>query len=87
MSARPDPMRLAVKTAGRQVKDDDEKRSKYTVLLPLDEAADFDALALKARREVGRVVDKSRIVRALLLLAADDPELLGRVLARVDRLP
>jgi hypothetical protein len=37
---------------------------------PQDDALVFDVLALELRRQVGRPVDKSEIVRALVHLAA-----------------
>src|SRR5690349_3740909 len=49
--------------------------SVYTVRLNPETAASFDELALAARRKLGRRVDKSAIVRALVLLAADDASL------------
>lgn len=50
----------------------DEKLSKYTALLDGETAAAFDELALMARRKLGRKVDKSKLLRALILMAADD---------------
>ncbi|MDX2842111.1 hypothetical protein PV377_24625 [Streptomyces ipomoeae] len=46
------------------------KPSKYTILFDQDDALVFDGLALELRRQVGRPVDKSEIVRALVHLAA-----------------
>ena len=55
--------------------------SKYTALLDADTAAEFDALALTARRHLGRKVDKSEIVRSLIRLAADDASLRNQLIA------
>lgn len=57
--------------------------SKYTALLDADTAADFDALALTARRHLGRKVDKSEIVRSLIRLAADDASLRNQLIAQL----
>jgi len=54
--------------------------SKYTALLDVDTAAEFDALALAARRKLGRKVDKSTLMRALIRLAADDASLRDQVI-------
>ena len=52
-----------------------EKPSKYTLLLSDDDALMWDQLAMNLRRDLGRKVDKSSIVRALVYLAADDESL------------
>ena len=57
--------------------------SKYTALLDADTAAEFDALALTARRQLGRKVDKSEIVRSLIRLAADDASLRNQLIAQL----
>ncbi|WJV51823.1 hypothetical protein [Streptomyces flavofungini] len=44
-------------------------RSKYTLLLDSADAVAFDEIALGLRRYLGRPVDKSAIVRALIQLA------------------
>jgi hypothetical protein len=49
--------------------------SKYTANLDADTAAEFDGLALTARRKLGRRVDKSDILKTLIHLAADDASL------------
>jgi hypothetical protein len=59
--------------------------SKYTALLDADTAAEFDGLALMARRKLGRRVDKSEIVRALIRLAADDASLRDQVISEVEK--
>lgn len=61
------------------------KRSKYTLLLSADEAVSLDQLALSARRQLGRRTDKSRLVRVLITLAADDPALLTQVVDEIRR--
>lgn len=52
-----------------------EKPSKYTVLLSDSDALMWDELAVTLRRDLGRRVDKSAIVRALVYLAAEDESL------------
>lgn len=49
--------------------------SKFTVNLDPRDAEDFDALVLTARRALGRRVDKSEIVRALIALMGRDAAL------------
>lgn len=61
------------------------KPSKYTLLLDDADAAVFDGLALSARRQLGRRVGKSDLVRVLVHLAADDPTLLTQVLDELRR--
>jgi hypothetical protein len=51
----------------------EQQPSKFTVLLDADAAAGFDELALHARRTLGRRVQKSDLVRALIHLVNDDP--------------
>jgi hypothetical protein len=53
--------------------------SKYTALLDAETAAAFDELALTARRRTGKKVDKSAILRVLILLTADDASLRDQV--------
>jgi hypothetical protein len=48
------------------------RRSKFTVILDARDAEDFDALVLTARRTLGRRVDKSELVRALIALLGRD---------------
>jgi hypothetical protein len=59
--------------------------SKYTALLDAETAAVFDELALIARRKLGRKVDKSELVRALIMLAADDGSLREQVIGEIER--
>jgi hypothetical protein len=59
--------------------------SKYTALLDVDTAAEFDGLALMARRKLGRKVDKSEIVRSLIRLAADDASLRDQMISEVEK--
>lgn len=60
------------------------RMSKYTALLDDATAVAFDELALIARRKLGRRVDKSQLIRALILLAADDASLRDQVIDLVD---
>lgn len=46
--------------------------SKFTVLLSGEEAAQFDELVLKARRQTGRPIKKADFLRALIGLTSDD---------------
>jgi len=48
------------------------RRSKFTVILDARDAEDFDAAVLTARRTLGRRVDKSELVRALIALLGRD---------------
>jgi hypothetical protein len=57
--------------------------SKYTALLDPETAEAFDELALRARRVKGRRVEKSEIVRALIMLAADDASLRDQVIGQL----
>lgn len=61
-----------------------DKPSKYTLLLSDDDALMWDQLAMTLRRDLGRKVDKSAMVRALVYLAAEDEDL-RRELAEVLR--
>ena len=54
--------------------------TKYTALLTLDDAERFDQLATHARRRAGRVIGKADLMRALILLAADDAALRDQVI-------
>lgn len=53
------------------------ERSKCTLLLAPEPAADFDELATRLRSACGRKVDKSEIIRAWIGLTTDDPALLN----------
>jgi hypothetical protein len=57
--------------------------SKYTANLDADTAAEFDGLALTARRKLGRRVDKSDILKTLIHLAADDASLREQLIAEL----
>jgi hypothetical protein len=57
--------------------------SKYTANLDADTAAEFDGLALTARRKLGRRVDKSDILKTLIHLAADDASLRDQLIAEL----
>ncbi|MET9915393.1 hypothetical protein ABZZ74_53965 [Streptomyces sp. NPDC006476] len=61
------------------------KPSKCTILLDQDDALVFDGLALELRRQVGRPVDKSEIVRALVHLAARPGPVADRLADVLDR--
>ncbi|WP_217207752.1 hypothetical protein [Streptomyces sp. AC550_RSS872] len=61
------------------------KPSKYTILFDQDDALVFDGLALELRRQVGRPVDKSEIVRALVHLAARPGPVADRLADVLDR--
>jgi hypothetical protein len=61
-----------------------KKGSKYTAMLDGETAEAFDELALKARRVLGRRVDKSELIRVLIMLAADDASLRDQVIAEVE---
>jgi hypothetical protein len=54
--------------------------TKYTALLTLDDADKFDELAKAARRRVGRAIGKADLMRALILLAADDASVKEQVI-------
>lgn len=60
------------------------KGSKYTAVLDDQTAAAFDELALRARRVLGRRVEKVEIMRVLIMLAADDASLRDQVIAEVE---
>jgi hypothetical protein len=63
-----------------------EVLSKYTVLLSDADAALFDDLALRGRRELGHRVSKSDLVRALLALTRDDATVFEDLLPTLRRL-
>jgi hypothetical protein len=56
-----------------------DRPSKFTVLLDANTAADFDALAVQLRRQLGRRIEKAAIIRALVALAGDDAALRGQL--------
>lgn len=60
-----------------------EQPSKYTALLDPTTAAAFDELALAARRALGRKVDKSQLMRALIMLTADDASLRDQMIEQL----
>lgn len=60
------------------------KTTKYTALLDDQTAVAFDELALVARRKLGRRVDKSQLMRALILLAADDASLRDQLIDQIN---
>lgn len=61
------------------------RTTKYTALLDDATGVAFDELALMARRKLGRRIDKSQLMRALILLAADDASLRDQVIDQVGR--
>jgi hypothetical protein len=73
----PQPARTAARSESeaRSAPAASDRPSKFTLLLDADAAADFDALAVQLRRQLGRRVEKAAIVRALIALAADDTTL------------
>lgn len=56
---------------------------KYTVLLDAELADDFDGSLLHFRRQVGRRVDKSEVIRELVSLFNEDPSLAEQVADRL----
>lgn len=56
---------------------------KYTVILDGHAADTFDETVLRLRRQIGRRVDRSQVVRELLALLAEDPALADQI---VDKL-
>lgn len=61
--------------------------SKFTVILAPGDAEDFDAVVLAARRALGRRVDKSEVIRALIRLLTEDDELQRQVRAALQGPP
>jgi hypothetical protein len=53
----------------------EDRLSVFTVRLNGNDAEQFDRLALDLRRQLGRAVRKSDLVRVLVALAADDATL------------
>lgn len=60
-------------------------KSKYTLLFDQDEAADFEELAASLRRRLGRRVDQSEIVRALLRMARRDVQVLTALMVELSQ--
>jgi hypothetical protein len=75
------PAPEAVPAAARPTKG--SKGSKYTAILDDETATAFDELALKARRVLGRRVEKSELIRVLIMLAVDDASLREQLIAEV----
>lgn len=71
------------KTTGAPSTATPENLTKYSVLLDPDSNAIYDQLAASARRELGRRVTKSELLRALLVLVDDDAALRGQVFEQV----
>lgn len=63
----------------------DEVMSKYTVNLDGETAAMFDHLALIARRKLGRRVEKSKMIRALIRMANADTALREQMLDEIGK--
>lgn len=57
----------------------DRQTSKFTVLLDTSDAASFDELALALRRRLGRRIGKADILRGLLALVEERPEIVGQL--------
>ena len=57
--------------------------SKYTVLLSTRVATELDEDLLRLRRQTGRKVDKSEVIRSLVHLLHTDPDLFDQVARRV----
>ena len=57
--------------------------TRYTLNLDKESYRVFDGLMFAARRQLGGRVDKSELIRALLLLAADDASLREQVIQQV----
>lgn len=55
------------------------KISKFTALLNLEDANTFDHICLGVRRKIGRRVHKVDILRVLISLSADDQTLLNQI--------
>lgn len=56
---------------------------KYTVLIDSELADDFDGSLLHFRRQVGRRVDKSEVIRELVSLFNEDPTLAKQIADRL----
>ena len=52
---------------------------KYTVLLDSEIASNFDEDLLRLRRNTGKRIDKSQVVRELVALLHEDPALMAEV--------
>lgn len=59
--------------------------TRYTMNLDRDGYRVFDELMIAARRQLGGRVDKAEIIRAFLLLAADDASLREQVIREIHR--
>jgi hypothetical protein len=60
-----------------------EKMSKYTILLSPRVATELDEDVLRLRRQTGRKIDKSEIIRALVQLLHSDESLFNEVVGRL----
>lgn len=81
--ATPPPATADPEIAGElgEVLEPKPRTTKYTANLDEVTALAFDGLALNARRAKGRPVDKSELLRVLVLLAADDASLRDQAFA------
>ncbi len=59
--------------------------TKFTANLDADTAAEFDGLALAARRKLGRRVDKLDLLKAFVRLAADDASLRDQIISEIEQ--
>lgn len=58
---------------------EDQRKRKYTILLTAAMSADLEDDALTISRQVGRRVDKSDVLRALVAMLHADPTLVDEV--------
>lgn len=81
------PARALVASPGAQRRPTEpgSRLVKYSLQLDEDTSEVFDDLVKKARRRLGRHVDKAMIVRAVLGLMADDASLRDQVIDEVGR--
>lgn len=63
----------------------EDRTSKYTLLLSDSDALLWDQLAMTLRRDLGRKIDKSAMVRALVYLAAEDEDLRRQLVQTLER--
>lgn len=85
VSGEPSPAAPAPAPAAEKPVTEKPATTKYTALLDDPTAIAFDELALVARRKLGRRVDKSKLLRALILLAADDAALRDQVIDQIGK--
>lgn len=61
-----------------------ERPVQYTIRLSYDESDDLDSLARALRKRRGRSTASSDVLRGLVALAKDDPELQRRLAAEIE---